>query len=123
MARLQTLRSGLATLNANRLPVLSINPDATPRMTGRRLMERNAKWLKANPLCLACKEQDGIVTAGQQVDHIIPLWKGGADHESNLQSLCIEHHKAKTAIEAAERAKGTGSVEVTRAAIAPPVLA
>jgi 5-methylcytosine-specific restriction protein A len=108
MARLQTLRSGLATLNTNRLPVLSLNPDATPRMTGRRLMERNAKWLKANPLCLACKEQDCIVTAGQQVDHIIPLWKGGADHESNLQSLCIEHHKAKTAQETSERAAGCG---------------
>jgi 5-methylcytosine-specific restriction endonuclease McrA len=33
-----------------------------------------------------------------------PLWKGGADDEANLQSLCQPHHDEKTAQEAAERA-------------------
>jgi len=45
-------------------------------------------------------EAEGRVTAAQEVDHIIRLEIGGADDESNYQSLCVEHHKAKTKSEA-----------------------
>jgi 5-methylcytosine-specific restriction protein A len=65
-------------------------------------MARRAKWLKAHPLCCAC-EREGRVTAAQEVDHIIPLWENGPDTESNYQSLCIEHHKEKSATEAKRR--------------------
>ena len=61
-------------------------------------MARRERWLRANPLCLHC-EREGRVGAGQIVDHIIPLAKGGADDESNLQSLCREHAKAKDRID------------------------
>jgi 5-methylcytosine-specific restriction protein A len=50
-------------------------------------------------------EKAGMVRAADVVDHIVPLWKGGADDESNLQSLCqTPHHDQKSAREAAERA-------------------
>lgn len=67
-------------------------------------MVRRARWLREHPLCVACEAQ-GRTTAAQEVDHIIELCDGGADEEGNFQSLCIEHHKAKTADEA-ERRKG-----------------
>lgn len=55
--------------------------------------------LTMHPLCKLCEEK-GIVTAAQEVDHIIPRHKGGAllDYD-NLQSLCVDCHKAKTAAE------------------------
>ena len=37
----------------------------------------------------------------EQVDHIQPKAEGGSDLLSNLQSLCINHHKQKTLKEAA----------------------
>ncbi|MDM7498745.1 HNH endonuclease, partial [Escherichia coli] len=33
------------------------------------------------------------------VDHIIPKAHGGTDDDSNLESLCLECHRAKTARE------------------------
>jgi 5-methylcytosine-specific restriction protein A len=68
-------------------------------------MERRARWLNLHPLCCDC-EADGMVTAGQEVDHVVPLWKGGADDESNFATRCIDHHAVKTAAEALERARG-----------------
>jgi len=39
------------------------------------------------------------VPAGYEVDHIIPLSKGGKDEPSNMELLTIEQHKQKTASE------------------------
>lgn len=67
-------------------------------------------------LCIACAVQDKPkptrsmaqrqaflrsqdlkrVPKGYQVDHIIPLCAGGADHPSNMQLLSIEEHIEKT---------------------------
>ncbi|WP_354398290.1 HNH endonuclease signature motif containing protein [Variovorax sp. OAS795] len=46
-------------------------------------------------------------TAAEQVDHILSLAEGGKDDESNLQSLCIPCHEAKTKAESA-RARSRG---------------
>lgn len=40
-----------------------------------------------------------------QFDHIVPLWLGGKNCESNLQAIHHDPHKAKTAAEATVRAK------------------
>jgi hypothetical protein len=37
--------------------------------------------------------------AGYQIDHIVPLSKGGTDSPYNMQLLTIDQHKAKTAME------------------------
>ena len=68
---------------------------ADKRLRGRRAVERRKRWLQANPLCVQC-EALGRVTEAEEVDHIVPLFKGGADDETNLQSLCVEHHSIKT---------------------------
>lgn len=45
------------------------------------------------------------VYPGADVDHIKPLSHGGTDDLSNLQLLCLWHHKQKTAKEAAAKRK------------------
>lgn len=40
-----------------------------------------------------------------EYDHIVPLWLGGANAESNLQAVSSDAHKRKTAAEAKVRAK------------------
>lgn len=37
--------------------------------------------------------------AGKEVDHIVPLWAGGADHPSNMQLISREAHLAKSQAE------------------------
>jgi 5-methylcytosine-specific restriction protein A len=75
----------------------------TPRERGRPWRRRRAAWLTAHPLCCKCEER-GFFTRATEVDHVIPLWKGGSDDDSNLQSLCSDDSKVKTAAEAKERA-------------------
>lgn len=67
------------------------------RITGRRLVERNRRFQRKHPLCKRCTEKHQRVRHGTQVDHVIPLAKGGRDVESNLQNLCDDCHVEKTA--------------------------
>lgn len=50
--------------------------------------------------CVLCAKK-GVVTACQEVDHIIPAtrYRGDFYDRSNLQSLCRECHKLKSADE------------------------
>lgn len=58
----------------------------------KRILQRDAY------LCQPCLEI-GIVKAATDVDHIINKESGGSDSENNLQSICKECHKLKTAAE------------------------
>ncbi len=78
---------------------------ATPRTTGRKWVTRRERWLMDNPLCCDCRAE-GTARQADEVDHIVPLWAGGADDETNYASRCKPHHKVKTAREAAARARG-----------------
>jgi len=82
-------------LIAQHKPALAGVP-AYKRITGTTLQKRRARWFYSNPLCVHCKDR-GLVTLALELDHIIPLHKGGRDDETNLQGLCVECHKAKTA--------------------------
>lgn len=53
-------------------------------------------------ICQQCKDE-GRLSAGVVVDHIVPLWAGGSDEDENKRLLCNECHDAKTAREAGER--------------------
>lgn len=60
-------------------------------------MERRQQWLREHPLCVHCEAlTPSRTTAAAEVDHVIPLSQGGADDESNFQSLCVEHHLEKS---------------------------
>lgn len=94
----QMLKPRLAATSTQRGTMLALNPGATPRMRGKGWMTRRAGWLRAHPLCCMC-EADGLAMLATELDHINPLALGGADDASNWQSLCAEHHKAKSARE------------------------
>lgn len=69
---------------------------STPyRLTGRHGQKRRKRILLAEPLCRMCASS-GRITAAVEVDHIIALRNGGADTDSNLQSLCRACHLSKT---------------------------
>ena len=48
-----------------------------------------------SPLCTHC-EAKGLVKLGEELDHIVPVSKGGSNDPSNLQMLCKECHAQKT---------------------------
>jgi 5-methylcytosine-specific restriction protein A len=86
--------------------MLAHNPAPTERKRGSagvadrlRIRERD------QGLCQECVRV-GCPGPGWLVDHITPLWQGGSDADDNKQLLCNVHHDAKSAAEAAERAKG-----------------
>ncbi|ATW33664.1 HNH endonuclease [Candidatus Williamhamiltonella defendens] len=51
-----------------------------------------------NYLCQPCWRQ-GVIRSAQAVDHIQAKAFGGTDEERNLEAICHECHKAKTARE------------------------
>lgn len=74
-------------------------------------MAIRAAVLRANPLCIHC-QRAGRVTLADEVDHIIPLAKGGTDEFKNLQGLCRDCHARKSAGESTQR--GTAFPEFLR---------
>ena len=63
----------------------------------RKLAERQ-NWKCASD---ACKLSGNL--EAYDLDHIVPLWKGGQDTEANLQALCPACHRIKTDLERMER--------------------
>lgn len=47
------------------------------------------------PLCRACHAA-GRSTVAEEIDHIVPLFKGGTDDFANLQPLCKSCHADKS---------------------------
>lgn len=76
-------------------------PEATKRITGRRLQAMRAALFERNPLCVEC-EKAGRVALATQRDHVIPLAEGGPDDASNEQGLCHDCHDAKSKGESAQ---------------------
>ena len=46
----------------------------------------------------------GIIMQAEEIDHHIPLHRGGSNDISNLVPLCREHHRLKSEAERAARA-------------------
>lgn len=76
----------------------------TTRLRGRALQERNERIKARDKICVLHKAK-GKVAPIHEIDHIIPLHKGGADRESNLQGLCRDCHDAKTVTERGDKLK------------------
>jgi len=68
---------------------------ATPRIRGHRWMAIRRFILSRDPICKECLKKD-IVTSAVEVDHIVPLSRGGSNEEENLQGLCKPCHSMKT---------------------------
>ena len=98
---LQTLKPRVKTMT----PTGPKSVSQTTRIRGSALQKIRREKLLKNPACEICEKQ-GIVTPATEVDHITPLWAGGAESDANRQSLCEMHHHEKTAREAKARASG-----------------
>lgn len=71
-------------------------PGTKARGYGGRWPKVSKLYRKLHPLCEHC-EAEGRVTAGELVDHIIPVRAGGARLAfGNLQTLCRPCHGKKT---------------------------
>jgi 5-methylcytosine-specific restriction protein A len=66
--------------------------------------------MQDQPLCKMC-DAKGFVTLGVAMDHIEPLFKGGSNDDENLQMLCVECHRKKTATDLGIRYKPTIGVD------------
>lgn len=100
MPRLATVKPRVQPLQGQRIQAHYVE-----RMRGRPAQRRRERILSERPLCVAC-ERAGRVAAATELDHVVPLWKGGSEDDSNMQGLCHACHAEKTATEAAERATG-----------------
>jgi 5-methylcytosine-specific restriction protein A len=78
--------------------------DRVKRIRGRRAVELRRRLLAEEPLCRACAAE-GRVAAAVELDHIVPLSKGGGHEEDNLQPLCGDCHAAKSAKDMGRQAK------------------
>jgi len=104
--KLKTLAPRLRASSVARLPVLTAQPDRVERKRGSAgVKDRNAIKARDCGLCQRCKRA-GKTTVGSVVDHIVPLWQGGSDEDSNKELLCDPCHDTKTTAEATQRAKG-----------------
>jgi 5-methylcytosine-specific restriction protein A len=101
VVKLQSLKPRISTI-PGRLQAAAVQQ--VSRMRGRAAVERRARWLQMHPLCVEC-ERAGKVTAATVPDHIVALVNGGEDTEANLQSLCEECHRIKTARDLGHRPK------------------
>ena len=59
---------------------------------------RDGVMVRDHYLCQVCMSEDRL-TPATEVDHIIPKARGGTDNPDNLQAICAECHKTKTARE------------------------
>lgn len=83
---------------------------STPRLRGRQWLRLRAQVLETEPRCLRCL-QAGKLSAATQVDHIVPLKRGGSNEISNLQPLCHDCHAHKSAAERGATRRTTFGVD------------
>ncbi len=60
--------------------------------------------MREQPLCPDC-EAIGVIRVWDEVDHTIPLERGGTNDRDNRVGLCKPHHEAKTAQDRGYKAK------------------
>jgi 5-methylcytosine-specific restriction enzyme A len=66
------------------------------RLRGRTLQKTRLRLWSRFPFCAMCKKLT-IYPEGFELDHKLPIFKGGDDSDTNLQILCHECHRKKTA--------------------------
>lgn len=76
--------------------------EATPRKRGRAGCVDRERRRALYPICAIC-EDEGRVTATEEIDHIIPLTKGGPDTDENTRGLCKPCHAEVSRIAVSKR--------------------
>lgn len=77
------------------------------RIEGRKgVALRKRRLERSNWLCEDCRDK-GDTTVATEVDHIIPLHKGGTDTDDNTRNLCGPCHEAKTREDMGHRPRPT----------------
>lgn len=95
MGKIATLKPRIETIKT-----IALASVAVERIRGWKLIKiRNRIMRRDNYTCRKC----GRVTTKGQVDHVIPLFDGGAEADENRQYLCCECHEIKSAEEENER--------------------
>ena len=77
---------------------LDTTPGSTQREAGRPWQRKRERLFRSEPLCRICGAL-GRVSLATEVDHVVPLAEGGSNDDANLQPICGDCHKAKTAEE------------------------
>lgn len=100
-----TLQPRVGKLNK---PRDTLTPVRASRLRGKewasardRIMTRD-RGICQCARCIA----SGQLRPAHQVDHVVPLWAGGAEADDNRAAINAKCHEAKTAAEAAMRAAG-----------------
>ena len=65
----------------------------------KKIVAARQKWT-----CHVCAE---LLNSAYQIDHVQPLWQGGADDRENMMALCASCHAQKTQAEHVLRAEET----------------
>ncbi|MBK9427248.1 MAG: HNH endonuclease [Gammaproteobacteria bacterium] len=61
-------------------------------------------------MCVSCAAL-GFAREAREVDHIVPLFRGGTDDPSNLQPLCAQCHADKSRADIGLRARSRSGVD------------
>jgi len=78
-----------------RAKIVDLNrPPSSQRGYGGSWRKLRAMVLNEQPICQHCRRE-----AATEVDHIVPLSRGGENTMENLQGLCKSCHSRKTARE------------------------
>lgn len=68
-------------------------------------MAQKARVRRQRPLCWMCEEVDRV-RLGVELDHKVALTNGGTNEDENMGLLCIDCHKAKTAVDLGYQPRG-----------------
>lgn len=74
-------------------------------MHARRKVSPSLKWQLAAHQGFKCNMCERMLGAEVDVDHVTPLHMGGSNDPRNLQVLCLNCHRAKTAMECRSRGR------------------
>jgi len=91
-----------------RKPAAHRTGSAGKRLNGWLRREQRIRYLSQHPLCAECERQ-GRVTAATELDHVVPLSKGGIANayvDDGLEGLCHRCHADKTAREQGHKVRG-----------------
>ena len=78
-------------------PVKNLKPVSRKKLNS---IDRQSIIIKQKYKCNMCDEKIKLYPfANCDADHIIPISLGGLTVQNNMQLLCVQHHRGKTALE------------------------